>query len=131
MSAALTQLKVAYEREHMTLEEIAEDQQLDIIAVKAGLMQVSSKFRKDCGSETEADKNLDFTDQQLEVVNERIFHLATEAESEKVQADMLKYIRDDKKGRKEVKKALANNTFNILNFNQAVQAAREKAAIEV
>lgn len=131
MSAALTQLKIAYEQEHMTLEEIAEDLSMDIIAVKAGLMQTSNKYRKDIGCETEADKNLDFTDEQMEVINEHLFYLATNAESEKVQASVSQYIRDDKKGRKDIKKLFAENTFNIVNFNDAIKAAREKTCIAV
>lgn len=133
MSAVLTQLKVAYEQEHMTLEEIAEDQKLDIIAVKSGLMQTSAQYRKDIGSETDASKALDFTEDQKAIVNAHLFKLATDAESEKVQAQVCQYLRDDFMGRKDVSRLLKGmgNTFNIVNFNDAIKAAREKAAILV
>lgn len=133
MSAVLTQLKVAYEQEHMTLEEIAEDQKLDIIAVKSGLMQTSAQYRKDIGSETDDSKALDFTEDQKAIVNAHLFKLATEAESEKVQAQVCQYLRDDFMGRKDVSRLLKGmgNTFNIVNFNDAIKAAREKAAILV
>ena len=37
------------------------------------------------------------------------------------------YIRDDKKGRKEVVKLMQGNTFNILQFNEAMGKVREMA----
>lgn len=117
----------------MTLEEIAEDQKLDIIAVKSGLMQTSAQYRKDIGSETDASKALDFTEDQKAIVNAHLFKLATDAESEKVQAQVCQYLRDDFMGRKDVSRLLKGmgNTFNIVNFNDAIKAAREKAAILV
>lgn len=131
MSALLgntdTQLKTAYEVEGMTPSEIADDMGYAVEAVKAKLMQVSSKYRKACGSEGEKEDKLNFSDEQLAVVNEELFLLATQAESEKVRANLLKYIRDDKKGRKDVVKGVGNVSFNLLQFNEAIVSSRANA----
>lgn len=122
-----TQLKTAYEVEGMTPSEIADDMGYAVEAVKAKLMQVSSKYRKACGNEGEKEDKLNFSDEQLAVVNEELFLLATQAQSEKVRADVLKYIRDDKKGRKDVVKGVGNVSFNLLQFNEAIVSSRANA----
>ena len=81
----------------MTPEQIAEDLSFDLVAVKAKLMQVSAKYRKDCGQESPDDDKLNFSDDELRKVNEECLNLALNSESEKVRADMCKYIRNDKK----------------------------------
>ena len=143
MSVTDTTIRTAYEQEGMSPEEIAEDQQLDVVAVKAKLMQVSAKYRKDCSSEPEDESTLNFDNDQLRTVNQIIFEAACSAERSdgtvdwKVRLDAATYIRDDKKGRKEVKRALTNNSFNILSINEKLAEAKGlrakliKDAIEV
>lgn len=134
MPATDTQLKTAYELNGMSPEEIATEMGFDVVAVKAKLMQVSSRYRKDCGAESdEIDDGLNFTKDQLREVNKVIHQCATAATLPDGTPDyrtMLKaatYVRDDKKGRKEVVKATQNTTFNVLSLNEAIQAAREGA----
>lgn len=116
----------------MTPAEIAEDQALDLAAVKAALMQCSAKYRKDCGLELETEDDLNFTNDELRRVNQVIFETAVSAELSdgsidwKTRLAAATYIRDDKKGRKEAVKHMAgNNTFNILNFNEQLAQARQ------
>lgn len=134
MLAIDTQIKKAYEEEQMTPEQIAEDQGLQIEAVKAKLMQVSFQYRRACNGESEeVIDGLNFTNAQLERINAVIFETATSAETADGQVDYktrlaaATYIRDDKKGRKDVVKGMGNQTFNILNFNQALESARQGA----
>jgi hypothetical protein len=133
MLAIDTQLKKAFEEEHMTPEQIAEDQGLDLTAVKAKLMQISFLYRKSCMKEGEERSDLNFTDDQLAQVTQQMLHIALNAETPdgtpdyRCMLDACKYVRDDKKGRKEVVKAVQNQTFNLLSFNQAIQQAREGA----
>lgn len=128
MTAEQTAIKLAYEQEGLTPEEIALDRALDIAGVKAVLCQCSSVFRKDANMESVEDTTLNFSDDELRRVNEKLVSLALSAEDENVQLRAAMYIRDDKKGRKEVIKAVANNTFNVLQqFNQIQQNAREGA----
>ena len=50
-----TTIKTAYEVDNASPEEIAESEGFAVEAVKAKLMQVSSKYRKDCGKEDESE----------------------------------------------------------------------------
>src|SRR5690348_9325567 len=102
MTSELEQLKVAYETLGMSPEAISEDRELELGAVKAGLMQCSPKYRKDCGQEDTKDDKLNFDDTQLQQVNEVIFNLALGAEDEHLRFKAATYVRDDKKGRKEI-----------------------------
>lgn len=133
MQSALIQLKTAYEQEGMTPEEIADDLDLELESVKAGLTQVSSKYRRDCGKEpAEIVDSLNFTNDQLLAVNEIIFQTALAAEHSdgsidwKTRLAAAQYIRDDKKGRKEPAKLPLGNTFNILQFNEQIADARQR-----
>jgi len=133
VSAALEQIKTAYEVSGMTPEQIAEDQDLDVAAIKAGLMQSSSKYRKACGMEEENADGLNFTDDELRRVNQVILETALTAELSdgsidyKTRLAAATYIRDDKKGRKEPVRHIAGNTFNLLSFNEQLQKARQLA----
>lgn len=121
------QLKIAYEQEEMTPDEIAEDTGYMVEAVKAKLMQVSSKYRKDCGKEAPNVALLNFSDSQLERINDRMMELALESENERVSLEACKYIRDDKLGRKDVVKAVGNTTFNLLHMNTMLSEANNAA----
>lgn len=129
MSVEQETIKEAYETLNMSPEEISEDRNLDIVSVKASLMATSKKYRKDCGAETE--ETLDFTDTDLKDVNEVIINtakyatLADGSPDYRTKLAAATYIRDDKKGRKEVVKAIGGNNFNILNFNESLRSLRE------
>lgn len=130
MTSEHTAIKAGYEINGMTPSEIAEDRGLDLIAVKSALMQCSSKYRKDCGAEPADEDDLNFTNDELREVNKIIFETAISAETSEGEIDWKTrlaaaiYVRDDKKGRKEVMRQMQGNTFNILDFNVQVQQAR-------
>jgi len=129
MSVEQETIKEAYETLNMSPEEISEDRNLDIISVKASLMATSKKYRKDCGADEE--DSLDFTDNDLRDVNKIIPEIAKYATLSdgtpdyRTRLSAATYIRDDKKGRKEVVKAIGGNNFNILNFNESLRSLRE------
>ena len=127
MNGELVAIKSLYENEGLNPEQIAEIQNLDIAAVKAALCQSSATYRKDCGQESVEDTTLNFSDDELRRVNEVIVSLALGSEDDNIRLRAATYVRDDKKGRKEVVKAVANNTFNVLQFNSLQQAARNGA----
>lgn len=128
MIAELTTIKTAYEEEGMSPEQIAEDRGLDIVATKAALMQSSFKYRKDCGHESEEKDELNFSDDELKRVNQVILDLALGAEDDHLRFKAATYVRDDKKGRKEIVKAIKDNGTNITIFNQKILQVREAAA---
>lgn len=125
MNAELESIRVAWEVSGMTPEQIAEDRELELTAVKAALMQCSSKYRKACGATSVDDDTLNFTNQDLMDVNDVIKRIALYSPDENLALKAAMYIRDDKKGRKEVVKAIGGNTFNILQFNEQMRSIRE------
>lgn len=127
MTNELEALKVSYESLKMTPEEIADDRGLDIAAVKAGLMTASSLYRKDCGQENETSEGLNFNDDDLRRVNDVIREVALSAEDDGLRLKAAMYIRDDKKGRKDINKGVAGVGFNILQFNTFMQKSRSLA----
>src|ERR1017187_7111585 len=118
-------IKTAYEVSEMTVEQIAEDQALEVVSVKSALMSCSSKYRKACGQEEEIEDLLNFSKQEQQDVKRAMFELALSTEDEHVKAKLLMYIRDDSKGRRDRPILQNGNTFNILQFNQSIQRARQ------
>ena len=127
MQAELESIRTGYETLKLTPEQIAEDRNLTVEAVKAALLNCSPAYRRDAKAEPKDDSRLNFSDDQLVHINEEIFRLAIYAEDENVRTKNCHYLRDDKKGRKEIRNVLGGNTFNILAFNQTMQRAREGA----
>lgn len=127
MNKELVQIKGSFERLGMTPEQIAEDRRMDVVAVKAALMQSSSVYRKECNLSPINDDSLNFSDQQLSDVNDVIYNTAMHADDPHLAFKAATYIRDDKRGRKDVVRALRDSGFNILVFNQSLQNARELA----
>lgn len=130
LSSEQQQIKDSYETLSMTPLEIAEDRGLLPETVKATLMAVSVKYRKDCGAvETPESGKIDdgknFTDEQLVRVNQRMYEMAVGSENEAVAAKLCIYIRDDCKGRHDAVKALSGTNFNVLQFNVNIQRANE------
>ena len=104
----------------MAPEDIASEQELDIAAVKAILLQNSSMFRKASGK----DPSLDFSEDELIRSNQVISQLAQYAEDEHLRAKCAMYIRDDKKGRRDVAKQMAGiGTMHALMFNEQMKKA--------
>lgn len=128
MSSEVEQIVVAYETLKMSPEEIAIDRELEVVAVKAALMQGSSMYRKACGAEGEDENTLNFSNEQLQEVNKVIYDLAVGAEDEHLRFKAATYVRDDKKGRKDVVKQVQNQQFNILMFNEEMRKMRSGVA---
>lgn len=125
-------IKSLYENEQLSPEEIAKEEGFNLIAVKAKLMQISSLYRKDSGKEPLANDELNFSDAELKEVNQIIMDTARAAETSdgaidwRVRLKAAFYIRDDKKGRKEVKQALSTTNFNILSLNDKLSEIGER-----
>lgn len=133
MGSTDLQLKQAYELNSMSPAQIAEDMGFEEIAVKAKLMQISAKYRKDCGHEQSEEDILNFSDDELHKVNRVILETALSAETPdgsidyKTRLAAATYIRDDKKGRKDIRQAIQHQQFNIFDINTSLQQMREGA----
>ena len=117
MTAEHTQIVKAYEDLHLGPLDIAEQRDLPILEVKMVLAQFSSKYRKDVGDDKDGKKQLDFTDSQLEEANQ-VIHRLMNSEDENIQYRCARYIRDDKKGRKDGLKNLKKLNINVSLFNE-------------
>lgn len=127
MSGSQIQIVAAYEQGGLTPEQIVEDMggDYDVASIKAALMAGSSKYRRDCGQESVDDDALNFSNDDLKAVNDIIMNLAKYAEDPNLQLKAAMYVRDDKKGRKEVVRQIAGGpVFNLLQFNEQITAAR-------
>lgn len=131
--AATLQIKRAYEQEKLTPEQIAEDLGWDVIAVKSALIGNSTQYRKDCNAEPLDESVLNFSDDELHSANRVIVECALGAclptgdPDWRVRLNAAQYIRDDKKGRKEVRTVVQNTTNNVMVVSEALRAAREGA----
>lgn len=119
MTAANSQIIAAYEDLGMSPDEIAQDQDLDVSAVKSVLIQFSTKFRKDI----KVDESLDFTEDQVKRATDVILHLAQYSEDESLRFRAARYIRDDKKGRLDVIRSMTGLNINVLTINEQMQKA--------
>ena len=123
------QIVVSFEELKMTPEEIAEDQGLDIVAVKAVLMQNSPSFQK---QKKKDPKNLGFTESQHEDFLRIIHETALSAElpdgspDYRTRLKAATYGRDDIKGRREPSIHNAPQ-FNIFQFNEQMAENRRLA----
>ena len=125
MNNELEQIKVSFETLGMSPEDIAADRELDLASVKAALLQCSPKFRKLSNQAPETDEHLNFSDDDLVAVNKVIKEIALGSEDDNLRLKAAIYIRDDKRGRKDVQKAVGGMGINILQFNQYMQKARQ------
>lgn len=125
MTAELAAIKVAYEQEEMSPEDISTVRELDLAAVKAALMQCSAKYRKACGREEEDEDTLNFTRDEQQRIKDALLDLALGADDPHLQFKALVYCRDDHKGRKDVVKSTQGANFNILMINEKMKAVRQ------
>lgn len=126
ISNELESLRTGYETLGMTPEELSEDRGLDLTSVKAALLQCSSKYRTDIKA-ARPESDLDFNDDDMAMANNVIRETAQYSENPLLRFNAAVYIRDDKKGRKNMRAALGGNTFNILQFNESIARMRETA----
>lgn len=109
-----------YEQLQMTPEQIAIDENLELLAVKAILMQNSGKYRHDC----KVNHNLEFSDEQHKDAIKTIYRLMMSTEDENLKGRLACYIRDDKKGRRDnIPNSFRGMNINILSFNEDLRKA--------
>lgn len=121
LTGANQQIITAYEVEGMSPDDIASALEFDIVAVKATLMQFSSKYREDSKHEP----NLDFTiDEQLEARNAMV-RLMRQSEDEYLVARLACKIRDDGKGRLDIGSNMRGLNINVVLINERIKQAQE------
>ena len=136
MTTLNKQVVTAFEDLGMSPEEIAqsEDFNMDLLTVKAILMQFSSLYRK----ESKNDAALQFSDGEAEECKDIILNIARYTEDEHLQFKAASFILNDKKGRLDDGRMLAkmrDNPAILVNIHltKALQA-RERTvqkAVEI
>lgn len=125
MTALVANIVKDYESVGLSLEEIASEHNISIVEIKTLLLNYSSKYRADM----KESKSLDFTDEQLELANRAIVETLQTTEDEHLKLRAAIFIREDKKGRRDVLKGLADLQLNVAEFNlnmRKVLASRER-----
>lgn len=129
MTPQQQQIVIAYEEINLGVEDIAREHDLDSMVVKACLMQYSLVYREALKAETgSVDKQLDFTDDELELANKAISNLMQSTEDENMIFRCARYIRQDKKGRLDKAKGLQALNMGVGVFNE--QLKKMEAAID-
>ncbi len=145
IQAAVQVLITMYETLEMSVEEIAADQELDVLAVKVALASNSKKYRDDCGimnnqviaaeigSEggevkkgMEIRSELGYTKDELLAVKQVIYDIATKEQSlTSTKLDAAKFVFNEYHGRNDPKKgADIAMTQNIFMMQKALQSAK-------
>jgi len=121
VTAANQQIITAYEELGLSPEQISEDQELDIVAVKSVLMQGSALYRRAC----KKDETLCFDDAQEKLALDVIYQIAaghTEADDNtRLRAAM--YIRNDRRNRLDVVKQQAGLNINVIMMQDQMKKA--------
>ena len=128
IAAAGEGLKVAYETLGLTVEQIAEQQELEVSEVRAVLWQVSRKFKQDTGAAIES------SDEIEELYKDLAKHSSVDAVREKA----LRFLINEKRGRNDVPVELmrikqraqivneTNLAMNLANFNEEMRRIRNE-----
>ena len=119
MTAANQQIVTAFEDAGLTPEQIAEDLEFDLLAVKAILTQYSTKFR----SESKKDDALAFKIDEAEEMKSIILGLARYSDDEHLQFKAAKFVLEDKKGRLDLNTKVPGLQINVVTFNEQMKRA--------
>lgn len=123
-SAIQLQIKTSYEQNGMMPSEIASEFGYDVMNVKSVLISTSKQYRDDCGMAASDDTELGFSEDEERQALGVIHDITLCAEDDNVRLKGAIFIRNDRRGRLD-HKPQNGNTFNILNINEALKAARE------
>lgn len=123
MSNEMEQIRILFEQEGMTVDQIATERTLTVDAVKTALMSCSSTYKKLCKNEPEDESVYNFSKEQHIRALNQIADLSTSAENESVRLRAAIFIRDDAKGRLDVVKQVGGFQFNILQVDTRLRKA--------
>lgn len=117
------QILTAYEKLKMSPAEIANDMNLDEVAVKTVLLQFSGDFNDNNDLAVAKGEEPLFSKFDATAAAVGIKQLADSSEVDAVKLKANMYIIDEYKGRNDMR-ALKENKFNITVINEAVKRAR-------
>lgn len=119
MTAINEQIVTAFEDNNMTVEEIAEDFDMDVLSIKTVLLQCSTRYRKLARKEPE----LSFSQDEAIEMRNIMVQIAKYAEDPNLQFRAARYIYDDVKGRNDLDSGIKQVNINVMTFNEQMQKA--------
>lgn len=107
-----------YEVDGCTPEEIAEELDWEVEAVKTALMQSSTSYRKAVKKDTAL-----YTEEEVQKVARALYHIALDDSIENVGARVRagQFVVNEAKGRNDVRKELGNTQVNIMVIQDRLQ----------
>lgn len=126
MTAIDTQIKVAYEENEMSPEEIAGEFGFDLTAVKVALSRTSAKYRKDVKAGAEED----ISDDEFREIKRVAKDLALYSENDAVRARMISFLWNEKKGRNNTEKA-APLKLTLIQINEQLRNVKRHTDTKV
>lgn len=127
MTNAAQQIVTSYETLGLTLDQIAEVESIGVTAVKAILFANSAKYRADIDTKKENDFNETDTELALGVIR----RVAQYSEDDHTALKAAMFIRNDKKGRLDVKAGLKKLNINVTVLNEHFAKATQALAAKV
>lgn len=119
MSASIEQIKALFETNGLSPEQIAEIEQLNVMAVKALLLQNSAKYRELSKEKPE----LDFNESDEQLAIKTIRRIAEFSEEDGIALKAAMFMRNDRKGRLDVKKGMGRLKLQVNVLNEHVAKA--------
>lgn len=127
MTNAAQQIVTSYETLGLSVHQIAEVESIASTAVKAILFANSSKYRDDIG----AKKDNDFNETDIDLALSVIRRVAQYSEDDGTALKAAMFIRNDKKGRLDVKAGLKKLNINVTVLNEHFAKATQALASRV
>lgn len=127
MTNAAQQIVTSYETLGLSLEQIAEVESVNVTAVKAILFANSPKYRSDIDTKKENDFNDTDNSLSLDVIR----RVAQYSEDDHTALKAAMFIRNDKKGRLDVKAGLKKLNINVTVLNEHFAKATQALASKV
>lgn len=121
---AIAQVITAYTKCNMTVEQIAEDLDYEVPAVKLALDQYCPAFQK----EVDAGNIEVFSKDDEELAKEAIRSLVTESRIDSVKMRAAEFIINERKGRNDLAGSFRESKFNITIISETMSKAREAMA---
>ena len=109
----------------MTPEQIAETEQMNLVAIKSVLYQCSGMYRE----QLKENKTLDFTDEQLDEANVIIANVMRYSDDDNLRFRAAKFLRDDKKGRRDKMNGFKQLNINITQINQHLDQVHKQMTL--
>ena len=132
MTGTQTAIVSDYEQNGASPEQIAQDQDLDITAVKATLLQFSSKYRDTLQDKKSAlVEKEDVTEDEYSEILAAYKNLALYSDNDFLRERALRNLINERKGRNDpkVKEQVVKSggTINVFTLNEYIVEARAKA----